>query len=141
MPCAFFSAILRSSWANRYGGMRSPRLLGLIQLLDEIVAERRGVHAPCPAGQRPVQGLPDPPPPVAAVEVHRNGTLPALEDESHGGARRAGAGRERLPHAALEYPRRDLVLRVAAPERDVGPVGEEFVRFDRRTDVAELERL
>ena len=33
-PAAFFSAIFRSSSANRYGGSRSRRLLGRIQLLN-----------------------------------------------------------------------------------------------------------
>src|SRR3954453_8492135 len=89
MPCAFFSAILRSSWANRYGGMRSRRLLGLIQLLGELVGERRGVHAPCPAGQDPRLAPPPPTLGVPPVEVDGHRALTALEDVGHRRAARA----------------------------------------------------
>src|SRR3954468_3398674 len=107
IPCAFFSRILRSSSANRYGGMRSRRLLGLIQLLYELVAERCGVHALRPASQGHVQVLAHLHLEVAAVEVHRHGARPALQHVSHGGSARTGPGRERLPHAPLEYARCD----------------------------------
>src|SRR4029077_14623922 len=39
-PAARLAAILRSSSANAYGGMRSRRLLGLIQLLRCLSGER-----------------------------------------------------------------------------------------------------
>src|SRR3954470_19661061 len=119
MPCAFFSAILRSSWANRYGGMRSRRLLRLIQLLDELVAERRGIHAPRPASQDHVQVLPHVHLEVAAVEMYGHRALAALQDIGHGGAARAGPGRHRLADAPLEDTGRDLARTVRAPERDV----------------------
>src|SRR3954452_24305907 len=130
MPCAFFSAILRSSWANRYGGMRSSRLLGLIQLLDELVAEGRGVHAPRPAGQGHVQVLADLHLEVAPVEVDPHRALATPEDVRHGGAARARPGRHRLTDAALEDPRRDLARAVRAPERDVRALREELAGLD-----------
>src|SRR4051812_24253525 len=139
MPCAFLSAILRSSWANRYGGIRSRRLLGLIQLLDELFAQRRAVHAPRPAGQRHVQVLPHLHLEVAAVEVHRNGTLAAVQHVSDRGSACARARREGLADAALEYARGDLAFPVGAPERDVGPVGEEVAGFDRWPKLRQVE--
>src|SRR3954468_5623320 len=105
IPCTFFSAILRSSWANRYGGMRSRRLLDLIQLLDEFVGQVRGVNRPRPACQVHVKVLPHFHLEVTAVEVHRHRALAAAQHERDGGSRRAGARRERLAHAALEDPR------------------------------------
>src|SRR3954453_6736023 len=63
IPCAFFSAILRSSWANRYGGMRSRRLLDLIQLLHEVVGQLGRVDGPRPSGQGHV-------PVLAALHLH-----------------------------------------------------------------------
>src|SRR4051812_50172900 len=90
MPCAFFSAILRSSWANRYGGMRSKRLLDLIQLLHELVGQVAGGDPARPAGGGHVQGLADLPPPVAPVEGHGHRGLPPPPD---GGDRGAGGAR------------------------------------------------
>src|SRR3954466_4127033 len=91
MPCAFFSAILRSSWANRYGGMRSRRLLDLIQLLHEFIAHLSGVDGARPAGQVHVQVLADLHLEVAAVEVHRHRALAAAQHERDRGTRRARA--------------------------------------------------
>src|ERR1700761_6764052 len=50
-PAWRFSAILRSSWANAYGGIFSRRLLGFMQLLFELVADRAGEHRARPACQ------------------------------------------------------------------------------------------
>src|SRR5918911_851969 len=91
--------------------MRSRRLLGLTQLPDEVVAERAGVDGPGPAGQR----------------------------ERDRRSARAGARGQRLPHAALEDAGGDLVLAVAAPERDVGAVREQLAVLDRRAELGEVE--
>src|SRR5579871_1406784 len=71
-PAARFSAILRSSWANRYGGMRSRRSLCLIELLAEVVGERALVHGHGPAGQGHLQVLPHLDLELAAVEAHEH---------------------------------------------------------------------
>src|SRR3954470_8269505 len=110
IPCAFFSRIFRSSSANRYGGMRSRRLLGLIQLLYELIAERGRVDALRPAGQRHVQVLTHLHLEVAAVEVHGHGARAAAKHVRHGGTACARARRERLPHPPLEYPRPDFPI-------------------------------
>src|SRR4051812_44151814 len=141
MPCAFFSAILRSSWANRYGGMRSRRLLDLIQLLRELVAEGSFVDRARPAGEVNVQVLADVDLEIAAVEMDRDRAVAAAQRERHRGAGRAGARRQRLPHAALEDASGDLALGVAPPERHVRAVGEQLVRLDRRADEAEVDLL
>src|SRR5215204_1899881 len=65
-PAAFFSLIFRSSSANRYGGRRSSRLLGCIQLLQELLAQRAGVDGPRQAGHVHVHVLPH-----AALEYAR----------------------------------------------------------------------
>src|SRR5258708_2949868 len=67
-PAARFSAILPSSWANAYGGVRSRRLLGLMQLLCEVVAEASLEHGPRPACQVDPQVLPHLDLQLAAVE-------------------------------------------------------------------------
>ena len=67
-PAAFFSLIFRSSSANRYGGSRSSRLLGCIQLLQEFLAQRSGVHGPRPAGHLDLQVLGHVDHELAAVE-------------------------------------------------------------------------
>src|SRR3984957_15411935 len=56
-PAACLAAILRSSSANRYGGMRPRRSLGLMPLLDEVLAELSREHGTCPACQVYVQIL------------------------------------------------------------------------------------
>src|SRR5258707_10300304 len=71
-PAARFSAILPSSWANAYGGMRSRRLLGLMQLLCELLAEAALEHGPRPACQVDAQV----PPPLHLQ-------LPAVEQHDH----------------------------------------------------------
>src|SRR5580658_8193850 len=76
MPAARFSAMRRSSWANRYGGMRSRRSLCLIELLAEVVGEGAREHGHRPAGHGDVQLLAD-----------CDGQLPAVQaDEDLGGA-------------------------------------------------------
>src|SRR5580693_8406269 len=69
-PSARFSAILRSSWANTYGGMRSRRLLGFMQLLLEILAEATREHRSRPACQVHAQILPHLHLQLAAVQQH-----------------------------------------------------------------------
>src|SRR4051794_41426213 len=86
IPCALFSAILRSSWANRYGGMRSRRLLDLIQLLRELLAHLAGVDGARPAGQVHVQVVADVGPQGAAVEGHGQPARAAPADEPDRGA-------------------------------------------------------
>src|SRR5581483_8542874 len=67
-PAARLSAILRSSWANAYGGIFSRRLLGFMQLLFELFAERAGEHRPRPACQVDLQVGPDLDLQLAAVQ-------------------------------------------------------------------------
>src|SRR5438309_9795475 len=81
-PAAFLAAILRSSWANAYGGMRSRRLLGFMQLLLEVVAEASLEHGSRPACQV-----------HAEVARHVDRQLAAVEHHAHT-ERVAG----RLPH-------------------------------------------
>src|ERR1019366_5917581 len=59
-PAARFSSIVRSRRANAYGGMRSRRLLGLMQLLFEVLADPALEHRPRPACQVHPQILPHP---------------------------------------------------------------------------------
>ena len=70
MPAARLAAILRSSSANRYGGIL--RVAGaysvVMQLLDEFIGERAAEHRHRPAGQRYVQILPHLDLELAAVE-------------------------------------------------------------------------
>src|SRR5947209_16935406 len=108
-PAARFSAILRSSSANRYGGIWSRRLLGLMQLLDELIGERAGEHRHRPAAQRNAEVLPHLDLERSAVEHHRDGRLAAGEDMGHRRAGRAGAAGRGLADAALEDPRPDPV--------------------------------
>src|SRR5262245_51999870 len=68
-PAAFFSRTFCSIWAKRYGAMRSSRLLGLTELLDEFGGERAAVDGHGPAGQVDVQVLADLDLQVATVEV------------------------------------------------------------------------
>src|ERR1700680_4775110 len=67
-PAARFSAILRSSWAKAYGGMRSRRLLGFMQLLFSLFAEGARDHGPGPACQVDLKILPHLHQQLAAVE-------------------------------------------------------------------------
>ena len=70
------------------------------------------------------------------------GLSAAAQHGRHRGAARAGARGHRLPHPALEDPRGDLVVGVAAPERHVRAVREQLgVRLDRRAERAQVERL
>src|SRR6516225_7011639 len=87
-PAARFAAILRSSSAKAYGGIRSSRLLGLIrapswrvalgascssvlgQLVQDLLAETPREHGQRPAGQVHAQVLPHLHVELAAVEHH-----------------------------------------------------------------------
>src|SRR5881275_346925 len=104
--------------------MRSRRLLGLIQLLHEFLAERAGVDAPGPAGQLHAEVVADLDLEVASVEVDGHRALAAAKHGRDRGAAGAGSGRQRLPHAALEDAGGYLAVAVAAPERHVGAVRE-----------------
>src|SRR5579871_4742873 len=88
-PAARFSAIRRSSWANRYGGMRSRRSLCLIELLAEFSGERPREDGQRPAGQGHVQMVPDRDLELTAVEADQHPRGSAGEVVSDGGA--AGA--------------------------------------------------
>src|SRR4051794_39903795 len=85
-PCSLFAAIFRSSSANRYGGIRSSRLLCLTQFLQELAGELAPVDGHGPAGQVDVQVLSDGDLEVAAVEVDRNGAVDAPDDGRHRGS-------------------------------------------------------
>src|SRR5580693_6002250 len=71
-PAARFSAIFRSSSANAYGGIRSRRLLGFMQLLFELLAETTREHRSRPACQVDLQILPHLDQQLAAFEHHRH---------------------------------------------------------------------
>src|SRR3954465_13372272 len=101
-PCSFFAAILRSSSANRYGGIRSRRSAGCMQLLDELVGELAPVHRDRPAGQVDVQVVGDLDLELAAVEADGHGRVASLPGVGDGGAACARARGHRLPHPALE---------------------------------------
>src|SRR5450755_211669 len=101
-PAARLAATLRSSSANRYGGMRSRRLLDRMQLLYEFVGERSAIHRNRPAAQIDLQFLPHLDLQLAAVECDRDRRVAPLQDVCDSGARRAGPARGSLPHPALE---------------------------------------
>src|SRR6478609_1687648 len=113
IPAAFLSAIFFSSWAKRYGGIRSSRLLGLMELLDEVLGELASEDRDGPAGQVHVQVLGDLDLQLTAVEHDGDGrevgiVAPAAAQHVRDrGAGRAGAGGERLADAALEDARAD----------------------------------
>src|ERR1700691_3235489 len=71
-PAARLAEIFRSSSANAYGGMRSRRLLGLIQLLHEVVTQATLEHEHRPACQIHAQILPYLDFELAAVEHDRH---------------------------------------------------------------------
>src|SRR3954449_5492954 len=119
-PAAFFSEILRSSSANRYGGIRSSLLLARIRdLLDELVGELAPEHRDGPAGQVDVQVVLDLDLERAAVEPHGHGAVAPAQDVGDGGAGRAGPRGHGPPHPALEDPRTDLAGADHRDERDV----------------------
>src|ERR1700726_278959 len=145
-PAARFAAILLSSCANAYGGMRSRRLLGFMQLLCEVVAEAALEHGPRPACQVDAQVLPHLHLELAAVEDHRQtgaiGLPAAVLDVGDRGAAGTRAGGQGLPHPALEdprsYPRQAVGLELRVP-RHIGPVGELRVGFDGGADRRQVE--
>ena len=115
-PAAFFSAILRSSCANRYGGIRSRRSTrSACSSFRKSSDERAREHGDRPAGQVHVQVLAHldvSSPPSSAHGRPRD--VAAAQHVRDGGAGRAGAGGERLADAALEDARAD---RGRAPAR------------------------
>src|SRR5258708_14920153 len=123
-PAARLAATLRSSSANRYGGMRSRRSLCLIQLLAEFVTELATVDGHRPARQRDAQLLVDLHLQLAAVEQDPHVGGAAREAVRDRGAARAGARRQGLPHPALEDAGADQAgLELGVP-RDVGAIGK-----------------
>ena len=62
---------------------------------------------------------------LAAVEAHGHRAVAAAQHVGDGGAARAGARGQRLPHPALEDPRADRARPSSRVEGDVGAVGEE----------------
>src|ERR1700722_3485395 len=145
-PAARLSAILRSSWANAYGGMRSRRLLGFMQLLFELLADTPLEHRSRPACQVDVQILAHLDLQFAAVEHNGHGARPqrrlVCAGVGHRRARRARARGERLPHTALEDPRADTAkpsgVELCEP-RHVRAVGELRVAFDPRPAPRRIE--
>src|SRR5579875_3872269 len=109
MPAACLSAILRSSSANRYGGICCRRLLGCMKLLDELVGQAPGEHRDRPAAQGHVQVLLDRDEQLPAVEHDGHRRVAAPEDMRDRGAARPGARGARLADAALEDPRANAV--------------------------------
>src|SRR4051812_4357672 len=140
-PASFFSRTLRSSSANRYGGRRSRRLLGCMQLSHQFLADSSSVHGPGPAGQVHVQILPDGDLELTAVERDGHRALYPAQHRGDGGAGGPGAGRHRLPHPALEDARPDRAVAGASPERHVGPAREQVVVLDRRAVDLNVEFL
>src|SRR5271165_2927984 len=96
-PAARLSAILRSSCANAYGGMRSRRLLGFMKLLLELVAETTLEHRARPACQIDLQALPHLDDQLAAVQDHghelRGHWPPGGRPRAHVGDGGAGGAR------------------------------------------------
>ena len=135
-PAARFSAIFRSSWANRYGGMRSRR--SLVSHRAPCGSRRRGsprstgtaqpVRVTCRSSPTSTSSAP----PSRRTVIWRR---PAGEVVGDGGAAGAGPGRERLADAALEDAGADhgRVLELAVPGH-VGAVGEQRVALDRGAD-------
>src|SRR5579884_110514 len=141
IPAARWAATLRSSSANRYGGIRSRRLLGRIELLGELGGDRAAEHRDRPARQLDAQVLRHVDLQLTPIELDRYRRLASRQHVGDGGAGGAGSAGSRLPHAPLEDPRPQ-----AAPPRDrvpgdVGPVREQAVAFDLRPHGLEIETV
>ena len=139
-PAAFLSSILRSSSANRYGGRRSSRSLvsrhfALLQRAPRTRPRaRRGRRArPSRSGPRARSSrtATSSSPPSSSTVTGLSAPRSTAATAAPG---RAGAGRHRLPHPALEDPRADLGVAGLAPERHVGAVGEQRAALDRRPE-------
>src|ERR1700753_2958566 len=124
MPAARLAAILRSSSANRYGGIFSRRLLGRMQLLDEIVRQGSGVDRHRPAAEGNVQILLDLDGQLAAVEHDRDGGIAAVEHVCDGRPRRTGPARGGLSDPALEDPGANPIRGQCRVPGHVGAVGK-----------------
>src|SRR5437764_10176167 len=90
MPASRFAATLRSSSANRYGGIRSRRSLGCIQVPFKLFGQLAPVYRHCPAAQVDVQVLPHVDLQLAAVEA--DGDLAVAPAQNMGDGRAAGPG-------------------------------------------------
>src|SRR5579875_3250419 len=96
-PAACLSAILRSSSANRYGGICCRRLLGCMKLLDELIGQAAGEHRHRPSAQGHVQVLLDLDDELAAVEHDGDRRVPAGEHVGDGRTVRTRPRGARLP--------------------------------------------
>src|ERR1700741_758890 len=81
MPASRFSAILRSSWAKAYGGIFSRRLLGFMQLLFELVADRAREHRARPACQIDAEVRPHLDQQLTAVQADLHTVRPLLRGQ------------------------------------------------------------
>src|SRR6185312_3835675 len=134
IPAARLSEILRSSWANRYGGIWSRRLLGLMQLLDELIGERAGEDRHRPAAQGNVEALPHLDLELAPVEDAGHRGFAAGQDVGHRGAGGAGPAGRGLADPTLEDPRADPMGIEDRVPGHVGAVGKQLVALDARAD-------
>ena len=110
------------------GAVRPAAYSCLTQLLQEFVAELARCTRARPSRSGSRAGPRRPPPPARRRRAARSRDwVDAAQHGRHGGAARAGAGRHRLAHPALEDARADPAVGVAPPERDVGAVREQLV--------------
>src|SRR5438067_1597851 len=121
-PAARLALILRSSSANRYGGIRSRRLLGRIELLDELIGKGAVEYGDSPPSQRYVKIRGDLDLELAAIEDHLDRGAAAFQDIGYGRSSGAGAAGRCLPHPALEDPGAQAMRLERRIPRDVGAV-------------------
>src|SRR5690348_17265333 len=151
-PAARLAWILRSSSANRYGGMRSSRLEGRIrwarsisgeptQLLHELLSELSAEDGHSPPRQRNAEAIAYHDLELAAVECNGHLRTSAAQHEGHRGAGRTGPARRSLPHSPLEDPRPDPVGAERHEPGHVGAVGKELVSLDLGPDPGQVEQL
>src|SRR5262249_23348507 len=132
-PAARLARTLRSSSANRYGGIRSRRLLRRMQLLDEGFGECAAEHRHRPPRQFDVQLVGDLDAEHTAVKDDRDrrrgarGPVHHVSDSRAGGA---GSARRGPPPPALEDPAPDRPGLELGEPRHVGPVREQLVMLD-----------
>src|SRR3954468_17333050 len=140
-PASFFSRTLRSSSANRYGGSRSRRLLGCMQLRHQLVAHVALVYRPGPAGQLDLQIFADGHLQLAAVEADRDRAGRPAQHRRDSRAGCAGAGRHGLPHPALEDTCSNGRVALPPPERHVRAAREQLVALDGGAVERQVELL
>src|SRR5687767_5287950 len=102
IPAAFFSATLRSSSANMYGGIASRRLEGSVRPMrrvrlssassearerpDQLIRQLAAVNGLGRSGERDVEALGDLDDELAAGELHRDGAGGPGQECRHRGA-------------------------------------------------------